>query len=265
MRVFVEGVGLSAAGLDGWTASLPVLRGEQEFTPSPLKLPTSPLLPAAERRRMVDTVKLALRVGAEAFAVAKRDPAATATVFTSSGGDGDTIHQILETLTSQELEVSPTRFHNSVHNAPSGYWTIATGTREPTTCLCVHDASFSAGLLEAAAQATADERAVGLVAYDLPYPEPINAIRPVKAVFGVAFVLANVATPASFAVLDIALKHGIGAATQASNDGLDALRIGIPAARSIPLLEALARRAETSIILDHVAGNSLVVSIAPVA
>lgn len=178
-RIYVEGVGLRAPGLDGWTESMPALRGERAYAAAPLSLPPSALLPANERRRMVTTVKLALLVGAEAFENAQRDPRETATVFTSSGGDGATIHDILGTLATAELDVSPTRFHNSVHNAPSGYWTIATKARTPTTSLCAHDASFTAGLLDAASQATIDDRPVELIAYDLPYPEPLNAKRPI--------------------------------------------------------------------------------------
>ena len=82
-------------------------------------------------------------------------------------------------LATDGREVSPTRFHNSVHNAPSGYWAVATGSREPSTSLCAYDASFAAGLLEAAAQATVDDRPVTLVAYDLPYPEPLQRARPI--------------------------------------------------------------------------------------
>ena len=153
MRVFVDGVGLRGPGLNGWQASCAILAYSEAYTPAPPVLPSSELLPPAERRRTVPTVRLALAVGSEAIMHAKRDPAVTASVFSSSCGDGETIHQIFEVLASPEREVSPTRFHNSVHNAPAGYWSIATQSREPSTSLCCHDASFSAGLLEAAVQA----------------------------------------------------------------------------------------------------------------
>ncbi len=41
----------------------------------------------------------------------------------------------------------PTQFHNSVHNAVAGYWSIATKSTQPMTCLAAHDHSFAAGLL----------------------------------------------------------------------------------------------------------------------
>lgn len=264
MKVFVEGVGLLAPGLQSWTAAIPVLAGAEAYTPTPLILPPSALLPANERRRTVATVKLALHVALEAFQNAKRDPRETATVFTSSGGDGETINAILEALASAELDVSPTRFHNSVHNAPSGYWTIATQTHETTTSLCAYDESFSAGLLDAAVQATVEHRAIGLVAYDLPYPEPLNAHRPIGSAFGVALILSPAPTAASFACLAIDLAHDDRLCSTMENPGLEGLRSGNPAARSLPLLSAIAVRDAVAVSLDHVFGGFLVVSVTPV-
>ncbi len=263
IRVYVEGVGIRGDGLDGWEATVPVLAGQRDYVPAPVSLPACTLLPANERRRMVTTVKLALAVGAEAFENAKRNPRDTATVFTSSGGDGDTIHNILEALAAEQVEVSPTRFHNSVHNAPSGYWSIATRASEPTTSLCAHDASFSAGLLEAAAQATIDKRAVGLIAYDLPYPEPLNACRPIGSVFAVGLVITPAASEASIASLTIALAAGNEPPTVMAEPRLEAIRLGNPAARSLPLMVGLARRIETKIILEYLGDNAVTVSIVP--
>ncbi len=263
MRVYVEGIGLRAPGLDGWAAGRPVLRGERAYGATPLNLPPIELLPANERRRMVTTVKLALATGIEAFAMAKRAPSETATVFTSSGGDGETICNILETLASAQLDVSPTRFHNSVHNAPAGYWSIATKAQAPTTALCAHDGSFAAGLLDAVSQAVADDHPVGLVAYDIPYPEPLNAIRPIHHALGVALVVAPVQTEASFAALNISLARKPMPASTIEDPGLEALRRDNPAARCLPLLAAMARGRDTSVVLDYVGGNVVAVSVSP--
>ena len=75
---------------------------------------------------------------------------------------GDITHQICEALARPEREVSPTSFHNSVHNAPAGYWSIATGSRLASTSICAYDVSFAAGLLEAAAYATVEHQPVML-------------------------------------------------------------------------------------------------------
>ena len=199
--VYVEGVGLCGPGLDGWAASLPVLIGKKYYVPAPTHVQPASLLPPNERRRAIQTVKLALAVGAEALTAARLDWAESATVFASSGGDGETIHQIMSVLASSDRELSPTRFHNSVHNTPSGYWGIATAARTPSTSLGCHDGSFAAGLIEAAVQATAEVRPVTLIAYDVPYPAPLGDFRPISAAFAVALVLSPKPTTATLACL----------------------------------------------------------------
>src|SRR3546814_8872974 len=81
-------------------------------------------------------------------------------------------------LATPERIVSPTDFHNSVHNAAAGYWGIGTGSRAPSTTLAGYDASFALGLLEAGLQVVGDRRAVLLVVFDVPAPEPLLHARP---------------------------------------------------------------------------------------
>lgn len=263
MRVFVEGVGLLGPGLTSWQASCAVLASTEAYVSAPIVLVASELLPAAERRRTGVPVKLALAVGHEAFVHAGRDAAMTATVFTSSGGDGDNVHQICETLAVAQLEVSPTRFHNSVHNAAAGYWCIASGSREPSTSVCGYDASFAVGLIEAAAQIVVDGRAVALISYDHPYPEPLHAVRSMGSNFAAALVLTAQATANTFAMLDVSVISAQASHTVMSDDALETLRTSVPAARSLPLLSALARKATEVILLEYVGGNNLRVAVTP--
>jgi len=257
MRVFIESVGLLGPALAGWHASRAKLAGAEAYAPAPTVITPSTLLPPAERRRTGIPVKLALAAGCEAFANAGRDAAATATVFTSSGGDSENVHQICETLASAAREISPTRFHNSVHNAAAGYWSIATRSQAPSSSLCCHDASFAAGLLEAATQAVVDGEPVALIAYDQPYPEPLNAKRTITAAFAVAIVLLPQAAGRPLAALDVSFMPGAATATAMDDAHLEALRTGVPAARSLPLLAAVARASPAVIILDYGAQNRL--------
>ncbi|HMH17397.1 MAG TPA: beta-ketoacyl synthase chain length factor [Burkholderiales bacterium] len=263
MRVFVEGVGLLGPGLSGWPAARSVLAGEEAFRFAPTIIVASDLLPPAERRRTPASVKLALAVGQEAFRSSGRDAAATATVFTSSSGEAETLHQMCETLASAEREVSPTRFHNSVHNAAAGYWSIATQSREASTSLCAFDASFGAGLIEAVTQIVFRRSPVALMAYDPPYPEPIHSARPLLASFGVALVLAHERGVKAFAAFELTFPTGGEKSTRMSDSALEELRLGTPAARGLPLLEAIARNKEADVVLDLPAGKPLRVKVSP--
>lgn len=265
MRVYVDGVGLCGPALPGWAASIPVLTGVQDHVPAPISVPPSALLPPNERRRAAQTVRLALAVGAEAFAASGHDAAATPTIFTSSGGDGDTIHEILRVLASSNPELSPTRFHNSVHNTPAGYWGIATGSRASSNSLCCHDDSFAAGLLEAAAQTTTEKRAVALVAYDVQYPQPLSEVRSIGAPFALAILLAPAPSEASLAAVDLSIGLQKDPVSTAASASLESLRQGTPAARSLPLLVALARRTASDVVLGYLTELQLAMSVTPIA
>lgn len=274
MKVFVEGVGVLGPGLGGWQASQTILAGTAPYLHAALVIPPSALLPPAERRRTGLPVKLAMAVGIEAIAQSQRNASELPSVFASSTGDGDNIHYIFEMLAKNGREVSPTRFHNSVHNAPSGYWSIATKSMAPSTSLACFDASFVAGLIEAATQTLASGNAVVLIAYDSTYPQPLHAARPISATFGVALVLAGNKTNRTLAELEIVISRNSNASTPVANAELEAIRAGTPAARSLPLLAALAtlnsEKTQTQdkinpdkIYFDYIAGNQLDVVVRP--
>ncbi len=263
MRVYVEGIGLRGPGLDGWTASRAVLAGEAPYISAPTNMTVGDMLPPAERRRAGVPIKLAMAVGHEAFHHARRDASATATVFTSSGGDNENVHAICEILVTAPREVSPTRFHNSVHNASAGYWGIATQSREPSTSLCGYDTSFAIGLLDAAAQVVADGVAVALLAYDYAYPEPLNSVRKIEANYGMALVLVPQPTPHAFAALDVTLVPGGCAPSIMREPQLEALRSHNPAGRSLPLLAALARSGAENVMVDYLGDSHLELKVGP--
>ena len=263
MRLYVEGIGLLGPGLDGWSASRAVLAGDAAYVAAPTNLRASDMLPAAERRRAGVPIKLALTVGQEAFLQAGRETKSASTVFTSSGGDNDNVHAINGILATAPREVSPTRFHNSVHNAAAGYWCIAAGSHEPSTSLCAYDASFVAGLLESATQVVVDDAVVALVAYDHCYPEPLHSVRPIANSFGAALILTKQQSEKSLAVIEVEFRSGKAPETTMKDEALEDLRKGVPAARVLPLLAALAVAKTTQFSIDYLEDNHLDIRVTP--
>jgi hypothetical protein len=183
------------------------------------------------------------------------------TVFASSGGDGDVCHSLCEALASDDRQISPTRFHNSVHNAPSGYWGIALGATARSTSLCAFDASFGAGLLEAVVQVVQTRRPCLLIAYDAPYPYPLSRVRDIVGAMGLALALAPDATARSLAWL--ILRLGEGPCTELEEPGLEAMRRGIPAGRGLPLLRALTLSEPRRLVIDYLDPLRLELELAP--
>lgn len=242
MEAYIEGIGVLGPGISGWGAARAILRGTEVWQRERTRLPIPERLPPAERRRAGRIIKATLAVGEEALAQAGVDAAHITSVFSSSSGDGQSCHDICAALTSPGRLISPTAFHNSVHNVAAGYWGIATGSMMPSAVLCAFDASFAAGLLESLTKSVADHERVLFLSYDTDYPEPLHSARPVPDTFACAIVLAPTRGARTMARLSLS-PHGFLAdfpPTPVGHADLERLRTEIPAARCLPLLEILA-------------------------
>lgn len=171
----IEGIGFWGNGLPDWNTACTFLSDGTLPENAPAK-PSPQLLAPNERRRAPDSVALALDVAQAACTMAGRDPALLASVFASMHGDLAITDYICETLATAPESLSPTKFHNSVHNAAAGYWTIGTGCMAATTAVSAYDCTFAQGLLEAVVQSRASDAPVLLVAYDAHSIGAIDAI-----------------------------------------------------------------------------------------
>lgn len=246
MDVFVDAVGVAAPGLPDWHGSQSVLRGESEWIPEPLGQYKPSRLSRNEARRTSELVRTAFRVCEDVASQMQSDLSDCATVFASSGGDYGITDRICRALMDADEGVSPIQFHNSVHNAPAGYWSIATGSRLPSTSISAFDDTFPVGLLEAAALCLGEEQRVLLVGYDISPPEPLRLVREVSYPFGVALLLSPQGGATHSTRLSILVEQGAQEGSPVSNASLEALRTANPIARSLPMLEGLAREGDFS-------------------
>jgi hypothetical protein len=187
LRVQVEGVGVWTPQATNADALRRVLAGEA--LPDPMPRPAAATLSPNERRRAPESVLVAMEVASQALTLSARSAESVACVFASAYGDQATTDYMCQVLAQAPSQLSPTRFHNSVHNASAGYWTIATGCRAPSSAVCAGRASFGAGLLEAATQAIADDRAVLFVCSDTVGVGPLGELIGCELAFGSAWLL----------------------------------------------------------------------------
>jgi len=197
--VFIDGIGLWTPTLVDWPQAAAAFRspGPLPTTVVPAPRPAPALLAANERRRAPDSVLLALQVAQAAVAMSGHAAHTLASVFTSAYGDLPIVDALCSSLASDPLMLSPTRFHHSVHNAASGYWAVASGSRASSTALAAAQHSFAAGLLEAAALCTAEQQPVLLVGYDTTACGPLASVNTSRGLLAVALVLAPLAGPNS--------------------------------------------------------------------
>ena len=250
--VYIEGIGWWSPGVPGWPAAAALLRGDGAWPlATDASRPAATVLPPGERRRAPEPVLLACEVAAQACAMAGRDAAGVACVFTSMHGDIATTDALCTTLAGNPLEVSPTKFHNSVHNAPVGYWSVATGCHAASNAVSAWRGSLAAGLFEAAVEAHADAAPVLLAAYDIaargPLADTLHSPDPV----GAALLLNATCGPSACAALR--LRHAVRADSASLPDS--------PLAMARSLFAALARGGPATAILPAGAASVLEIEV----
>jgi hypothetical protein len=203
LQVHIEGIGLWAPSLGDFAALQAHLKGEP--VEAPAARPAASMLPANERRRAPESVLLAVEVAGQAVAMSGREARDLPCVFSSTYGDQHISDYMCATLATAPAELSPTRFHNSVHNAPAGYWTIATGCQATSSAVSAGRASLGAGLLEAATLCIAEQRPVLLVCSDIAGLGPVGEMSATRLSFGMALVISHTPTSHALARLEMTL------------------------------------------------------------
>jgi hypothetical protein len=259
--LYIESLGVAAPGMAGWAQARAVLRGEQAYVTQELETYQPNLLPPNERRRATAAVRLAFRIAEEAVNNSTFPAQELAGVFATSEADTTILHRICSALAEEARAVSPTDFHNSVHNAAAGYWSIAAGAKLPSVTLAAYDATFVAGLLEAFSLVQGDGYKVLAAAYDLRPPEPLFGGRPLQCSAGVALILTPERSTRSLAMLELASSNA--AETLLADAALETLRLGNPACRALPLLRLLALAQAGEVCLAGSAGQRWLLSVQP--
>lgn len=252
----IEGIGFWTAGLPDWAQARAYSRDGAPLPEDAPRRPAPDLLAPNERRRAPETVAVALEVALAACRAAGRDPAALPSIFASGHGDFAITDYMSATLADDPRALSPTRFHNSVHNAAAGYWTIGTDCTRATTAISAGPASFAEGLLEALAQLATGSEAVLLVGYDAAAVGAMAELTPSRGLLGGALVLAR--------------GEGRGTALRARLDDGEASPADGPIARwlpdnamspMLPLFDALAAGRPGEVALTTAPGRVLRVEV----
>ena len=181
--IALAGIGVCASGMADWQEARAILRNTGTRRSDRLLKVAPSWLPPTERRRANTTSRLAVAAAMQAVRdVPLTEVARMPTVFSSADGDGEVLTTMLAALAQPKVALSPTLFHNSVFNAPPGYWGLAAQSNAPSTAVSAGDASFAAGLREVHAQIIATQAPVLYIACDVTrcsvFGNPANAAEP---------------------------------------------------------------------------------------
>ncbi|MEA3404383.1 MAG: beta-ketoacyl synthase chain length factor [Pseudomonadota bacterium] len=242
MKVNILSLGITAPGLVNFASFKKLIKsGQAPDISQPLEKYSPAFLPANERRRTTATIKLALATAEEAWnhyrGCYPDETDQIPVLFVSRDGDTMISARMCEAVNDEEPMISPTHFHNSVHNAPAGYWMIGQNNQAPASAISVGSFSIANGLLEAVLQSQTAAKPVLVVFYDLPVDPaiPTNFNQPQNVPFACSMVLSadDLIQSDEFPSLTIKLDREPG------NHKEDNPYKGVPAAEAYTLLKSM--------------------------
>ena len=233
----IAGIGLWSPFFSNWRVFTEALKTGQWHDEAKLQ---PDLIPPRERRRAPLSVKLAVETMSQACEMAQVDPGQPAVVFSSAMGDIQITDYMCKTLAAPPRMVSPIKFHNSVHNATTGYWSIVSQTHAATNAVSAYQYTAPAVLLEALIQAAEEPAPVLLVAQEMATVGPLHVACPSRNPFSMAVLITRKGVCANPMA-----SIGFDVQTNASNwpelpDGLTAPLGTNFGAKLLPLAAALA-------------------------
>ena len=258
IRLHLDGIAFWAPGIDSWAALCGMLSGGA-YMPSDNWQVMPHSLSRRSALRVSPQIRLAVAM-AEQIAPLLHHNAAW--VFASSAGEGETLQVMLEALRKPDMMIQPVRFQNAVHNAASGQWSIAAGITQPMSSIAAYDHTVGAGFLKAGSQVAIERRPVGLVFYDVPLPEPLNAKRPLGIPLGAGLALSPDPGSTTKAVIDVELSDAPVTIPQ-SDVSLALAAAGNPVADILPLMERIAHGTMGETVIGLHGGGALCLRVSP--
>jgi len=192
MRCRIRGIGVWGPGFSNWSELHNCFLNKASFDESQPNGPKPEVIPANERRRAPLPVKLAIETSSQACEQSGISPQQLNCVFSSGFGDIDITDYMCRTLNTENKQLSPTKFHNSVHNAPAGYWTISTNCMQSANSVAGFAVSTTVTMLEAVAQLTTSGEPALLTFCDVPAKGPLIPVLVNQLPFSASIVLAPI-------------------------------------------------------------------------
>ncbi len=243
MKAQILSIGLTAPGLVNFeTFKKMMLTNQLPDMSKTIEKYSPTFLPANERRRTTATIQLALKTAEEALVSFQQaypeTEAKLPVLFVCKDGDTLISARMCQAVSEIEPMISPTQFHNSVHNAPAGYWMIGQENQAAASAISVGEYAIANGLLEAILQSQNYGKPVLMVIYDLPLDElmPVDTVQKSQAPFAFSMILdASEVIESDYPLLSLSLTQDAPFKPLKSNP-----YTGVPAAEAYPLLQSIA-------------------------
>jgi len=257
--MFIQSIGVAGSHFKTWKELQAVFNGTNALSDEPSEIFKTTILKPNEARRTSVTIKMVLQAAEETLSQSAFTANQLFSVFISSDGDPNILQSICQELATEDKFISPTQFHNSVHNAPAGYWSIGHQAMKGANSLACGDSSLAGGLVEASSLLDAGEDAILLVCFDLKSPSPLNSARAINYSLAHSMIITQDQQAESICAVDFDIKSNADDVSIMQNAALSDYCNDSPASRGLPFLEALASPEAKNIVLHY--SSSLVLDL----
>jgi len=213
--------------------------------------PEASLLGGALRRRATPLTRMGIEVLQQATRMADVDLSDLASVWATAHGEHSMAIGLLAMMQQGEGKLSPTKFHNSVHNTASGYASIASSNRAPSTTLTGGAELVASAIIEAACMVEALDRDVALVIADEPLLAPFDL--PDSAVPLAVALLLSPRPEGAIGILDGIRRAAVAPVARRAPFG------PLHVSAALPLIEHVVEQKAGTIALELEGGSSSVV------
>lgn len=215
------------------------LLANHEWQDDGAKGPKPEIIPANERRRAPLPVRLAVESSWQATQQSTFQAEDLSCVFVSALGDTQLTDYMCKVLAGENKQLSPTKFHNSVHNAAAGYWTISTGCMQAANSVAGYEESVSLALLEALTQINLEQQPVLLTFYDAPVSKVLQDLLKNEYPFAVSLVIVPEQADCAGQKISVSVQNREQkwSELESTNNTLRAIYEATPTARILALLE----------------------------
>lgn len=253
IQCLLSGVGAWGPGFNDWPSLKAHLQNSKNINPLPdPTIPSPAIIPANERRRAPLPVKMAVEVSWQALQASGLAAADVACVFGSGLGDTEITDYMCRELTTELKQLSPTKFHNSVHNAAAGYWTISSGCMKAANSIAAYHMTAGLALLEGITQCALQQEPVLITLFDTRAHATYQQLFACDQSFGAALAIQPLTAPRpeNAVLLTLNLNGEHISAPALAHPQLADLREKNPAAKILDLLNLLANSHSHSSVLS---------------
>lgn len=263
-RCKLIGVGAWGPGFNNWPELKNRLTNQlqnldEELIASP---PKPEIIPANERRRSPLAVRAAVEVSWQALQQSGLNSADVACVFGSGLGDTEITDYMCRVLTTSEKQLSPTKFHNSVHNAAAGYWTISSGCMKSANSIAAYQHTTGTCVLEAMIQCVQHNEPVLITLFDIAAQQTWQQIFPCEQSFAASLLVCPEDYPVENCLAALCFSPDKNSIDDIAGMPafLQSLYQQNPAAKILPLLKLLADKGSASLSLSTGESSYLTIS-----